>query len=132
MAAPRSVCKLSHHSKRKKIAPSANIAGTTRAGPYLPSAREMPMTAMYDTIAAPIIAAGRRPSPKCERNSVSRVALPATCCATSEPDAMAAGQTVAITDDGALGACEDPFIARAGGYQQSRDAGRGAAMLGRE
>ena len=28
---------------------------------------------------APIIAAGRRPSPKCERKRVSRVALPATC-----------------------------------------------------
>lgn len=71
----------------------------TRAGPQRRSAREIPITETGDTSAAPIIAPDNAPSPKCVRKSVSRVALPATCCATSEPEAIVAGHTAVIAPE---------------------------------
>ena len=60
---------------------NAHVAGITRPGPSRVIARAATTATTIDTIEAHASMVGQRPTGKQERNSVSRVALAATCCA---------------------------------------------------
>lgn len=78
---------------RERGGPAATARGRTRAGGRRESAAEKPSTASAETPAATIITNGRRDTSNVERNSASRVARPATCCAMSAPAATIAAAT---------------------------------------
>src|SRR6187549_1473224 len=61
-----------------------------RAGGRRSMARDKPCTAASESMAPAAMATGRREAPKLDRNSASRAALPATCCAIKSAEVTAA------------------------------------------
>jgi hypothetical protein len=68
----------SHQLPKNRNVLNANARGITRNGPNMTSRRDMPMTAIIESIAAVMTIFGKSVISKCDRNTASRVALPAT------------------------------------------------------
>src|SRR5829696_2947670 len=95
----------------KRVAFSAKASGATLAGVNVRIAREAMATPTSESPAPSNTIIGNIETRKLERNSASRVARPATCCAIITPEAIVAAvaAVVVAVGEGAL-SCADKVL----------------------